>query len=195
MNANWDNRAAADYIHVVAVRFGQPSAVDPTPGGIAIWKREFLQNTCLERIEVRDEAVPHCDPTNHMDCVYAYVNYAVPGSKYTEVTTLTGNVGYDPLKKQLWARCGSVEACVALLALATQVGEGHISLNFAQANRLVSQYLVAAQDAYQANRLRDLLCYNIKHQRGDPLPSGNWAVADPHPRGSCADGDPTCSTR
>lgn len=180
MNTAWHNRSASDYVHVVATKYGQPSAIDPTPGGMAIWKRDKLMNTCIDRIEVKDEAIPHCHPTNHLDFVYASVNYDVAPSKFLEVTSLSGNITYDPNKKQLTARCGTIEAAIASLALATQIGEGHISLNYAQANELYPHYLVATQDPEQIARLYDLLCYNLRHQRGDPSPSGSWPLAQPH---------------
>lgn len=179
MNTAWQNKSASDYIHILAVKYGQPSAVDPTPGGIAIWKKDKLMNTCLERVEIRDEAVPHCHPTNHLDFVYAYVNYDVVPSKYLEVSSLSGSIGYDKLKKQLWARCGTIDAVVASLALATQIGEGHVTLNYAKVNELLPHYLEATQDVEQLSRLYDLLCYNLRHQLGDPSPSGSWPLASP----------------
>lgn len=168
MQTAWNNRSATDYVHILATRFGQPSAVDPTPGGLAIWKLDKLQNTCIDRIEIRDEAVPHCVPGNHLDFVYAFVNYDVNQSKYMEVVGLSDTIGYDHTKKQLWARCGTIDAVIATLALATQVGEGAISLNYAKSNDLVHHYLVASQDPNQSERLYALLCYNLKHQSGNP---------------------------
>ena len=75
----------------------------------------------------------------------------------------------------LW--CGSLEANVATLALATQVGEGHLSLNYVQANELYAQYILSTQDAEQYLRLYDLLSYNLKHQSGDPTSDGYWPPA------------------
>lgn len=148
----------------MAEKYGQPSAVDPTPGGIAIWKRDRLANTCLDRIEVRDEAIPHCVPTNHLDFVYAFVNYEIAPSKFADVTGLSSTIGYDYAKKQLWARCGTIDAAIATLALATQIGEGAIALNYALSNHLYSQYLNSSENAEDATRMYDLLCYNVKHQ-------------------------------
>lgn len=136
-------------------------------------------NTCLDRIEVRDEAIPHCHPGNHLDFVSVYVTYDVAPSKMLEVTSLSGTISYDPLKKQLRARCGSVETAIATLTLATQVGEGTISLNYVQANDLFNHYLTSTQNPEQCSRLQDLLCYNLKHQRGDPSPDGSWPLANP----------------
>lgn len=179
-DTQWENRDASDYVHVLAAKYGQPSAVDPTAGGMAIWKRDKLMNTCLDHIEVRDEAIPHCQPANHADFVYAFVNYEVDASKFLEVTSLSGTITYDALKKQLGARCGTIEAVIASLALASQIASGAISLNYAQANELYAHYLVSTQDADRVSRLYELLCYNLSHQLGDPSYSGSWPLAEPH---------------
>jgi hypothetical protein len=160
---DWQNRSAADYIHILATLYGQPSAVDPTLGGLAIWKRELLQNTCLDRLEVRDEAIPHCVPANHLDFVYVFVKYELTPSKRTEVLSLTRNVGYDQAQKLLWARCGTVHGAIATLALVTQIGNGSINLNYALANELLAHYLVASQIVDQSDQLYDLLCFNVRH--------------------------------
>jgi hypothetical protein len=149
----------------MALKFGQPSAVDPSPHGIAIWNRDKLAAGCLDRIEIRDEAIPHCHPENHFDYVYGFITYNVPQSRFLDVTNLTENVGYDAGKKQLWARCSTIEAVIATLALITQIAQGFISLNYAEANNLYNHYLTASQDPNQTSRLYDLLCYNIKHQQ------------------------------
>jgi len=175
----WENQHASDYVDILALKYGQPSSLDQTVGGIAIWKRDRLMNTCLDRIEVKDEAIPHCHPTNHLDFVYGYVNYDVSPSKFVEVTSLSGTIGYDALKKQLWARCGTIESVIATLALATQVGEGDISLNYAQANELLPHYLMSTKDPERISRLYNLLCYNLRHQSGDPSPGGSWPLASP----------------
>lgn len=160
---DWRNRSAADYIHVLATFYGQPSAVDPTPGGIAIWKRDFLQNTCLERLEIKDEAIPHCMPANHLDFVYVYVKYDLTLSRRIEAMSLTKNIGYDASQNLLWARCGTVQGAIATLALVTQIGNGSINLNYALANELLQHYLTASQSIDQSGQLYDLLCFNVKH--------------------------------
>lgn len=173
----WINKDAQDYMYVVMRRYGAPSAVDPTAGGIAIWKKDKLMNTPFDRIEVKDESIVQLFPMRHNAYVYVYVNYDVMPSKYVEVTSLSGSIVYDPMKKLLRSRCGTLESCVGVLALATQIGEGHISLNYAQANELIPQYILGSQNPDQYNRLHDLLAYNLKHQSGDPTSDGYWPPA------------------
>jgi hypothetical protein len=155
---NWKNTAAADYLQVMTKTFGIPSAIDPTPGGLAIWKPEFLANGCLFRIEVRDEAILHRYPVNHFDFVYITVRYRVAPSRFMDVTTLTNTITYDQAKSELTARCGTVEGAIAILALATQIGQGYISINYAVANNLLDRY----QESDKSS-VYDLLCYNVKH--------------------------------
>ena len=164
MRTAWQNKSASDYVHILASKYGQPSAVDPTPNGMAIWKSDKLMNTCLDRIEVRDEIIPHSIPNNHFDYVYAWINYSVSPQKYMDVMNLSETIGYDASKKQVWARCNTIEAAIATLALVTQIGEDHINLNYAKTNDLYSHYLIATEDSEQFSRLYDLLCYNLRHQ-------------------------------
>ena len=133
---SWLNKDAADYLHVLINKYGLPSAIDPSKNGTAIWKKNKLMNTCFDRIELKDESIPHAFPSWHRDALYVWINYDVAPSKFLEVTSLSGTLSYDPLKKQLRVRCGSIESCISILALCSQIGEGHISLNFAQRNDL-----------------------------------------------------------
>ena len=133
------NRQPADYLGILIAKYGQPSSIDPSPGGMVVWKKDRLMNTCFDRIELHDEAIPHCKPMDHVDFLYFFVNYDVAPSRFIEVTSLSGSVGYDKLKKMLWARCGSAEANIATLALATHIDEGHISLTYVQANEMYAQ--------------------------------------------------------
>jgi hypothetical protein len=174
---DWHNKDAASYVKKMISKYGMPSAVDPTAGGIAIWKKDLLMNECFDRLEVRDESIPHVYPFPHNDFVYAFVNYNVSPSKFLEVTSVSGSITYDPLKKQLRARCGCIESVVATLALACQVGEGHLSLNYVQSNELFPQYILASKDSEQYIRLHDLLCYNLKNQQGNPNSDGYWPLA------------------
>jgi hypothetical protein len=162
LGTGWINRTAAEYVSVVALRFGYPSAIDPTPKGLAIWKSIKLSNSCIDRIEVRDEAIAHAQPIRHFDFVYVFVN--LPRSFVTRISavlSLSTSLGYDQVKRQLWARCNTVEGAIATLALASHIGNGSVSLNYANANDLLDQYLLAANDPYQMTRMYDLLCYNL----------------------------------
>jgi hypothetical protein len=151
----WANRAAFEYVSILALRFGYPSAVDPSRGGLAIWKSNKLANTCLSRIEVRDEP---------MELNFVYVFVVIPPAvvnRISSVMSLSPTLGYDQIKRELWARNDTVEGAIATLALASHIGNGSVSLNYANANDLLLEYVIAASDPYQMSRMYDLLCYNL----------------------------------
>lgn len=176
---NWNHRDAAAAFSLLVDAYGQPSSIDNSPGGTIIWKRDRLLDTCFDRIEVRDESIPHCHPMSHQDFVYTSVKYDVPPSKFLDVTSLTGGITYDPLKKELRSRCGSASANIAILALATHIGEGNLSLNYVQANNMLGAWIYDIQNPEKLEQMYDLLCYNLKHQRGNPVPEGFWVLANP----------------
>lgn len=151
----------------------------PPPGGQVVWKKDRLLNTCFDQIVLKDEEIPHCKPMDHKDFLYFYVNYDVAPSRFMEVSSLSGSVGYDKLKKQLWARCASAEANIATLALATHIGEGHVSLAYAQANEIYKQWILDTKNPGKVDQMYDLLCFNLKHQKGNPETEGSWPLAFP----------------
>ena len=166
-------------VDILIAQYGQPSSIDPSAGGTIVWKKNRLMNTVFDRIELRDESIPHCKPAPHKDFLYAYVNYDVAPSKFLEVTSLSGSVSYDPLKKELRARCASMEANIATLALATHIGEDRVSLQYVQANELYKQWIAETKNPEKVDQLYDLLSFNLKHQKGNPDSEGFWALAFP----------------
>lgn len=184
----WANKDAASYLPLLIAKYGQPSSIDPSVGGEVIWKKNRLLNTCFDRVVLKDESVAHCKPMMHRDFVYAYVNYDIPPSKFLEVTSLSGSISYDPLTKQLRSRCGSIEANIATLALATHIGEGHLSLNYVQANELYKQWMLDTKNPEKVDQMYDLMCFNLKHQKGNPEGEGHWVLASPEgcTRGDCS---------
>jgi hypothetical protein len=178
-NLNWNNGHAAAYMSLMVSKYGKPSTLDTGRGGSAIWKKGRLQNTVFDRIELRDENVPHSIPYPHSDFLYAFVNYEVPPSRFLDVSSISGGLAYDPLKKELRSRGGSMEENLVALALALQIGEGQLSLMYAQANGLYKQWINECKNPAKVDQLYDLLAFNLKHQRGNPAGEGYWALANP----------------
>lgn len=176
---NWTHRPAADYLPMLIAKYGQPSSVDPSPGGMIVWKKERLMNTCFDRIELKDEAIPQCKPVDHLGFVYFFVNYDVAPSRYLEVSSLSGVISYDKNTKMLRARGGSAESAIATLALATHIGEGHVSLAYVQANEMFKQWILDIKNPGKVDQMYDLLCFNLKHQKGNPGMEGAWPLAFP----------------
>ena len=44
-----------------------------------------------------------------------YIKIYIPSNKLKDILTISGSIGYDPLKHELYARCASIEANFATL--------------------------------------------------------------------------------
>lgn len=173
----WENKDALESLNALVGKYGQPNILDSQAGGLAMWTPDQLLDTCFTRIEVRDEAVLHITPEDHGDHTYHYINYDISPEKFLDVTSLSGALVYDPMTKELRARCNSENHNIAILALATQIGEGNATLNFAQSNNMYTSWIGSTSKAENVKKLYELLCYNIDNQKGNPIPEGYWALA------------------
>lgn len=182
---SWIYKEAIALYPQLISEYGPPSFVDPTPNGQVVWKKDALANTIFERIELHDEGVAHCNPIDHYDFLYAFINYEVPPSKVLDVSAVSGGISYDPLKKELRARGGSMKENIVSLALATHVGEGQLTLSYIKANDLYKQWIHDMKDPEKLDQLSDLLAFNIKHQKGNPNPEGYWVMSE---SGGCSGG-------
>ncbi len=119
----------------VVQEFGPPSVYDSKPGGVAIWDLETLRSggSCFDRIEIRDEMIPHGKPADHVDFLYTWYSLDVPRDQICEVIKLSDSVSYDPLKKLIRARCHDMRPNVVTLWIAKQMVERSINLEDAQA--------------------------------------------------------------
>lgn len=173
----WEHKEAAEQVAILSEKYGGPKVLHKGKGGIAVWTEDQLAHTCFVRIEVLDEKIYHCKPAEHFDHTYHYINYDVSPEKFLDVTSLSGSVAYDPLKKWLRARCGSEEANIATLALATQIGEGNVTFNFVQGNEMYKAWIMSTKKAKNVKKLYELLCFNVRNQKGDPRSEGVWKLA------------------
>lgn len=176
VDRTWKSPSALKSLNKLKNKYGPPTIMQ---GKLAIWTEDQLMDTCFSRIEVRDEEVFHSNPTEHNDHTYHYINYDVTPEHFLDVTSLTGALVYDPLTKELRSRCNSENHNIATLALATQLGEGNVTLNFAHNNDMYRSWLESTSKSKNVKKLYDLLCYNITNQTGNPLPEGYWPLALP----------------
>lgn len=112
----WKSNEAKKYYNEVVKLYGEPDIKVNKENGLCIWYYE--NNNKLfphSKIELKDEAVEHCVPANHIDFLYSYVKVYIPTEKIKAVISVSGSVNYDPLKKELFARCGSFAANYATL--------------------------------------------------------------------------------
>ena len=124
-----------------------------------------------------DESVPHCVPKPHRDFLYTYVKYEIPNHKILDVTSLSGSVAYDPLKKTLRARCGSEEANIGTLYLATSIGNSKITLKEVQDKKLYAEVITSLQNPQNVAIYYEKLCENLDKQPGNPEWSGFYPLA------------------
>ncbi len=124
----WKNRnAIKEYLKITKL-FGRPSAISREPDGMAIWTGEkfrsltlFGKKNCFYEHIIRDEAIPHKCPAEHLDFEYTYVKVGVHPKQIPMLFSISGSVSYDPLKNLLSARCASLGANIATLKLATDL--------------------------------------------------------------------------
>ena len=164
---------------IFSQKYGTPSNRDLSKGGIAIWRRDKLKDTCFELIELLDESVPHCVPKPHRDFLYTSVKYEIPDEKVPEVTSLSGSVAYDPLKKLLRARCGSEAANIATLYLAVSIGNSRISLDKVQKDKLYGKTITSTANPQNVEIYYNKLCKYLKDQPGNPNWTGFYPLAFP----------------
>lgn len=119
----------AERLPEVIAEFGSPDLIDPSKGGMAIWKRSTLnkRGKCWERIEIVDEQIPHDVPAPHTDFLYGEYKLAIPDHLVDEVLDLSESVSYDPLKKTITARCHIMGPVKATALLAMYIATGRMS--------------------------------------------------------------------
>jgi hypothetical protein len=122
---NWNNKKPVDYYITIVNSYGEPKILSNVPGGICIWTRDQLEGSPFEELILRDEEVEHCVPSNHSDFFYTYIKVYIPPEKIHDVMSISGSVNYDPLKKLLFARCGSIEANIATLYTVLMTMDGY----------------------------------------------------------------------
>ena len=188
----WENKDALEQYSILTKKYGNPNSIGLARGGIAIWEKNKLQNTCFERIELYDESVAHCVPKPHRDFLYTFVKYEVPNDKVLDVISLSGSVAYDPLKKLLRARCGSEEANIATLYLATSIGNSNISLKEIQDNKLYGETITSTINSQNVQKYYNKLCEALENQPGNPKWTGFFPLA--FPEGCCQGYDPVLNT-
>ncbi len=123
----------------------------------------------------------------------------IPPKKLMDVYSLSGSVGYDPLKKLLYARCANMGANYVTLKLATDIILDHRVKYIINDERVEYKgvkdirkkglygYLIRTKftPEFRKNFYREL-CHNItKINQLYKLPSGYWVGAFSYKDGKC----------
>lgn len=182
---NWRHQDATNTLYQLIKQFGTADVFDMNEGGIAIWLNKSLKHKscygapcCFHEIILRDESIPHKCPKPHNDFLYTSVNIDINPNILMDVLSLSGSVSYDPLKKLLSARCGSLDANIATLKIATDIVNGKITINEVHQKKLYQKHLTSTfKDPRNTVELYHELCKNLKTQLGDPESSGYWKAA------------------
>lgn len=140
-HTDWTNENAGHMLCALTAQLGQPSVLGPEEGGIAIWRDPI--GSGVDTITLRDEAIQHRCPAPHEDFLYSSVNVRIPPERVEDVQKLSGSVNYDPLKQELTARCGSLEANIATLSLATGIAAGVCDIDEVHEKGLYGQTIEA----------------------------------------------------
>jgi hypothetical protein len=124
----------ADRLKDTIALFGKPDTIDKSKGGTAIWKKSSLEKKgfCWDRVELRDEQVPHNNPGPHVDFMYYWYKLDVPEELICDVIKLSESVTYDPLKKMLSARCHFSGAIISTIVLAKRIANKEMTLEDAK---------------------------------------------------------------
>jgi len=143
LNLEWKHgppQASANILYDV---LGKPNRMSPEAGGVVIWENVdpfFRQANVFpgkslqvySKIMIKDEQIPHLVPGPHTDSMYAFMYMDIPSDKVNDVLSLTESIGYDTMKKEIYARCHFMAANIVSLYLAKQIANGHKSLAHAQ---------------------------------------------------------------
>ncbi len=127
MRLNWNNKSAIKLYTYIEETFGKPTVIASNKHGLALWTKNKMKKKIFNRRNIfqehllRDETVPHNCPKYHLDFFYSYIKINIPPNKLASVLSLSGSVGYDPLKKLFYARCASLAANIATLKVATDI--------------------------------------------------------------------------
>jgi hypothetical protein len=142
----YGNFNPSDALPEIVREFGPPDIFDPSVGGTAIWKNSTLRTRgkgIYQRIEIRDENIPHAVPIPHTNYLYgtAYIN--VPTTLIPKVLGISDCISYDPLKKTVTAKNHHMGGITATLALACMVARNELTLEEIQHRELYKESVLA----------------------------------------------------
>ena len=117
------------YYGKMVKRYGEPNYLVNRPGGVAKWMKNDGERVRTdlgphEFIMLKDEFVQHDKPREHYDFMYSIVKVYIPPEKLVDVIKISGSINYDPLYKNLRARCSSFAANFATFKTVYDTLEG-----------------------------------------------------------------------
>jgi hypothetical protein len=155
-NGEHGDRAPSDEYHALVMRFGAPSALDPRPGGLAVWQQNlFRKGTSATQSQtssirpfvyviIRDLHAPTVAENGLVatsEFVEAAISCHVPTHRIPDVMMLSRGIMYDSLHEWLVVSGDSLVSCTAKLALAKSVADGKITSFDAMEERMLASYM------------------------------------------------------
>lgn len=155
----------SDRLYDLVNIYGPPTTIDRNSGGLAIWTKDTLNRLgfCWRRIVLKDEQIPHSNPTPHSDFLYTTVDYTIPDNKIQEIMGLSDSIMYDQLKKQIIVRCHFEGANKATLVLAMRIADNQTTLKQIQENGLYRKFITRTIENRDFEKmLDDEICNKLK---------------------------------
>lgn len=185
MSVKWVRSGPKAKFNELTSAFGEPSVFDPDRDGLALWLRKDLKSVqlygrecCFDEILIRDESVRHRCPKSHTDFLYTYIKVDIHPDVLPLVQSVSGSVHYDPLKKLLCARCGSMEANIATLKLVTDILTDKVnrSLYMGGLSKLYGDTISSTNDQSNVEEYYHNICDNLL-ELGSPSSQDYWPGA------------------
>ena len=186
-NVKWKNKYPMKYIDIFSNNyFRKPDIISKDKNGICIWYPKKFETINLYGKKFpniftehwcRDELIEHMCPSKHSDFFYSFIDIDLDNKIWKDVLSISGSIGYDPLKKKLYARCGSVEANIASLYTCLQVNKGKISLKELQQKKLYAKNIQSTQNKEDVIKMYK---YLLKYLSKNVPKTGYWEVAFPN---------------
>ena len=193
-NLEWEHDDAAEYVHKFSEICGNdPNILSTEEKGIAIWYPDETTSYKLDGIDerlpnifiehwCRDESIIHHCPSEHVDYFYSAINIKLDKDKWPDVLSVSGSVGYDPLKHSLYARCASIEANIATLFTCVNVNQGNISKSDLDNNETYGKNINKMSNPKNVLEMYKYLINYLRDNSGLKLVpmTGYWEVAFPN---------------
>lgn len=140
---HWGVKPYIEY-HKLVEKFGEPSFINTSPYGSAVWKK-FGKCSPFARIMIVDEKVIHTKPHNHCDFIYVTIKYHIDPKKMRDVLSISDSIMYDKLKQEVTVRCNTLETAVATIVMVDGVHNDIITNSQVSGGLMYGDYMSNAR--------------------------------------------------
>ena len=154
----WLNKLAINRFYQLVTLLGDPNSYDPSQGGGAVWYDVKSNSGCAGSyyiVEVRDTAVYHAKPVDHLDFLFTGIKMELDKDIDDALRNVSGSMYYYPNGKITYAVCGELEANLASLAIVKMLQERRI--NVTQASSLYDTLVKSTLDEFFVAETKSML--------------------------------------